>query len=271
MNHKDLLTIGKLAELSGIHVKALRYYDRIGVLTPTIVDEDNGYRYYSKEHVLLVEIIKMCADVSIPLKELKNYLSDDGSIENVAELADIGIEKITQRIKEFQEQLLFLEEIKSDIQRITRIGEGKEDTIIRFEATDYWLEPYEGNIGDLEYHRLMGRLFEKLETDLGLKSKYEMGTAFINRTGKYESYMFIRLEKDEKNLDFDNVIRIPRTAYRSELTTEKKVASAQKIFPDLLSIDYEKFIFQLEIISVQMNEKSPKYEIRCSLPNYLRK
>lgn len=144
MNNKELLTIGKLAELSGVHVKALRYYDRIGVLPPTCVSSENGYRYYSQEHVYLVEIIKLCAEISIPLKEMKKYLSEDGSIENISELADVGIDLVRGRLQEFQENLEFLINVKSDIQRSIDIETSNRDITIDFEPTDYWLEPFEG-------------------------------------------------------------------------------------------------------------------------------
>lgn len=266
MVRKDLLTIGKLAELSGVHVKALRYYDRIGILPPTYVNEENGYRYYSQEHVLLVEIIKLCAELSIPLKELKEYIEVDGSIENIAELADVGIRKIKQQMKRFQDNLSFLEEVKKDIQRSSAMKEGIGETIIDLGTTDYWMEPYTGHIGDIEYHRLMSKLFEKIEVQLGLKTKYEMGTALIFENGHYETYMFVTLENEDKNSTFDNFVRIQKSSYRSTLTKEKNIASASKIFPDLFALDYKKIVFELELISVQMNCPAPKFEIRCSLP-----
>ncbi|HEM5054707.1 TPA: MerR family DNA-binding transcriptional regulator, partial [Streptococcus suis] len=36
----SLLTIGQLSKLSGIHVKALRYYESINILKPTIVNTE---------------------------------------------------------------------------------------------------------------------------------------------------------------------------------------------------------------------------------------
>jgi DNA-binding transcriptional MerR regulator len=44
-----MLRIGDFAGLSQVSVKALRFYDEIGLLKPTFVDRDSGYRYYAPQ------------------------------------------------------------------------------------------------------------------------------------------------------------------------------------------------------------------------------
>ena len=41
-----LLTVGLVARRSGLTAKALRHYDRVGLLRPTVVDRTTGYRLY---------------------------------------------------------------------------------------------------------------------------------------------------------------------------------------------------------------------------------
>ena len=38
----DLLSIGEVANLKGVSVKALRYYERVGVLRPAYVNPETG-------------------------------------------------------------------------------------------------------------------------------------------------------------------------------------------------------------------------------------
>ena len=47
----DLVPIGRFAALSGLTVKALRHYDKRGVLRPALVDFATGRRYYSRDQV----------------------------------------------------------------------------------------------------------------------------------------------------------------------------------------------------------------------------
>ena len=45
-----LLSIGVFARRSRLSMKALRLYDRLGLLKPADVDPENGYRRYRESH-----------------------------------------------------------------------------------------------------------------------------------------------------------------------------------------------------------------------------
>ena len=45
MENKNYLTIGKLSSYSGIHIKALRYYESIGILHPALIESNSGNHY----------------------------------------------------------------------------------------------------------------------------------------------------------------------------------------------------------------------------------
>ena len=40
------MQIKEFAKLTGVSVRTLHYYDEIGLLKPTLVDAQNGYRFY---------------------------------------------------------------------------------------------------------------------------------------------------------------------------------------------------------------------------------
>ena len=44
----ELIGIGELAPRVRLSVKQLRSYDELGLLAPTYVDADTGYRYYDR-------------------------------------------------------------------------------------------------------------------------------------------------------------------------------------------------------------------------------
>ena len=48
---QDGLTIGAFGRLTGLSPKALRHYDRIGLLKPDAVDPQSGYRRYGREQI----------------------------------------------------------------------------------------------------------------------------------------------------------------------------------------------------------------------------
>ena len=49
------MTIGEVAKVKQISIKALRYYEKIGILKPAYCDPDTGYRYYKNEQMLAIE------------------------------------------------------------------------------------------------------------------------------------------------------------------------------------------------------------------------
>ncbi|WP_082112386.1 MerR family DNA-binding transcriptional regulator [Paenibacillus sp. DMB20] len=71
------ISIGKVSKMYGISLDTLRHYDKIGILKP-IVDETNGYRYYSLEHLDLLEHILVGKYLEIPLKKNEKCISARG-------------------------------------------------------------------------------------------------------------------------------------------------------------------------------------------------
>ncbi len=61
-----MFKIGDFSRLSQVTVKALRYYDELGLLKPTHVDRFTGYRYYSATQLPRLNRI-------LALKDLVDY------------------------------------------------------------------------------------------------------------------------------------------------------------------------------------------------------
>jgi DNA-binding transcriptional MerR regulator len=69
------LTIGQAARLAGVTPKALRHYDRIGLLAPAIVDPSTGYRFFRAEQVDRARLIRRLRDLELPLEEIRRLLA----------------------------------------------------------------------------------------------------------------------------------------------------------------------------------------------------
>ena len=68
---KEYLTIGEVSKMKGVGIKSLRYYDRLGILKPAYINPDTGYRYYSIEQMLMLDMILLCLGLDIPLKQMQ--------------------------------------------------------------------------------------------------------------------------------------------------------------------------------------------------------
>ncbi|MFF7842572.1 MerR family transcriptional regulator [Streptomyces ossamyceticus] len=79
----DLLTIGAFAARARLSAKALRLYDRLGLLAPAYVDELTGYRYYRSDQVERARLVALLRQLDMPLArvaEIVEAVGTDGAL-----------------------------------------------------------------------------------------------------------------------------------------------------------------------------------------------
>jgi DNA-binding transcriptional MerR regulator len=69
-------TIKKLAKLSGVSIRTLHWYDKIGLLKPACY-KPNGYRIYREEQLLLLQQIRFFKELGFTLKDIQKLLDQD--------------------------------------------------------------------------------------------------------------------------------------------------------------------------------------------------
>jgi len=67
-------TVKQLAKISGVTVRTLHHYDEVGLLAPAYVGE-NGYRYYEREQLLLLQQILFFREIGLSLQEIGRILT----------------------------------------------------------------------------------------------------------------------------------------------------------------------------------------------------
>lgn len=63
-------TVKEISEITGISIRALRYYDEIGLLKPTALTKAN-YRLYDDEALEKLQQILFFRELEIPLEDIK--------------------------------------------------------------------------------------------------------------------------------------------------------------------------------------------------------
>lgn len=71
----ELLSVGRLARRAGLTTKALRHYDRIGLLRPVEVDPATGYRWYHPEQVAQARLVWLLRSVELPLDQVRTAVA----------------------------------------------------------------------------------------------------------------------------------------------------------------------------------------------------
>ena len=69
------MQIKEFAELTGVSVRTLHYYDEIGLLKPSEVDAKNGYRFYDEKSLERMQEILFYRELDFSLKTIAEILS----------------------------------------------------------------------------------------------------------------------------------------------------------------------------------------------------
>lgn len=108
---QNYFTTGELSQLCKIPRKTLLYYDKLGLITPEVVDE-NGYRYYKRSQLFLLQLVLTLRQLEVPIARIKEYLATR-SVETYGDL-------FQERIKFFTQQIAHLQAMKDELQ--TELG-----------------------------------------------------------------------------------------------------------------------------------------------------
>ena len=69
------LQIKAFAELTGVSVRTLHYYDEIGLLNPSCVEKQNGYRFYDEASLERMQEILFYRELDFSLKSIAEILA----------------------------------------------------------------------------------------------------------------------------------------------------------------------------------------------------
>jgi MerR family transcriptional activator of bmr gene len=92
-----MFSIGQVSRIKGITRKALRFYDKIGLLRPSYTNPGNGYRYYSIEQFVQMDIIKALRGIDVSPTEIRTMLTK-GSTDELMGFLDSQKRSATAKI-----------------------------------------------------------------------------------------------------------------------------------------------------------------------------
>ncbi|MBQ7850277.1 MAG: MerR family transcriptional regulator [Clostridia bacterium] len=89
------MTIGEMSRLTGVTIRTLRHYDRIGLLRPVSVT-DAGYRHYDEGSLARLHLILLFRELEMPLEEIRRHL-DAPDFDPTAALNSAETQLLMQR------------------------------------------------------------------------------------------------------------------------------------------------------------------------------
>ena len=100
----DLLSIGRFAAMTGLTQKALRLYDREGILKPAYVDFASGYRYYDPGQSDKARRILLLRSLHFRLDEIAVLLTTE-DVTVVQERLDRQCHRLREQIAVYERAL----------------------------------------------------------------------------------------------------------------------------------------------------------------------
>jgi DNA-binding transcriptional MerR regulator len=109
-----LLSVGQLARRAGLTAKALRHYDRIGLLPPALVDAA-GYRWYRPDQIAVAQRIAVLRGVDPPIDDVRRCLDGDALGRDVLDdVLGAHRRRLEARLTRVQRELHALDHLMTD-------------------------------------------------------------------------------------------------------------------------------------------------------------
>lgn len=100
--------IGVAAEMSGVSIEAIRYYERDGIV-PKAERMENGRRTYDENAIARLRFVRRCRDLGFSIKQIKELIRlSEHRDTSCAEASEIG----QKHLREVQEKLTHLKRLE---------------------------------------------------------------------------------------------------------------------------------------------------------------
>lgn len=117
-----MYSIGDFSKINRVTPKALRHYDRIGLLKPAKTDDWTGYRYYSSDQLPVIRKILSMKALGFSLTDIQAYLEDRIELNVLLNQRAEQLKKTIaaeqarlEQVRRYQEKLEGAEEMNSEI------------------------------------------------------------------------------------------------------------------------------------------------------------
>lgn len=195
--------IGEFSKIVAITVKALRYYDEIGILSPAIVSEENGYRYYDHRSYEKAIYLRTLKKYGFTIKEISEVLPNVKNREDLSyylleksEMLEVQIMNIKKLQKQITNEVSILEEV------ITMKSNQAIEKVIMPKTKI-------ASIRVKSKYNEVGKYFSELYKVAGSKA---VGKAFC---------LYYDGEYTEENADIEICIEVKEEVKKGEITTRE--------------------------------------------------
>jgi DNA-binding transcriptional MerR regulator len=122
-----MLKVGEFAQLAGVSVRLLHYYDKRGLLSPACVEPFSGYRYYTADQITRLYRILALKDLGLSLEEVARLVDGELTPDELRGMLMLKQAELRQRITEEQARL---DRVQERLRLIEQAGKLPEIDVI---------------------------------------------------------------------------------------------------------------------------------------------
>ncbi|MGE6597534.1 MerR family transcriptional regulator [Bacillus proteolyticus] len=260
---KTLFSIGEVAKIKDITIKALRYYHKMGILIPKHIDESTGYRYYSIDQFIHIDIIKSCRELNTSIVELQEIFKECNT-DKLLQFLQLKRAEAEEHIKKMKEVIETIDGLHAKVGSSQEILKNDEISIKFFEQRYVIVAPCKevGSLQELLYYSNL----EKIVQDYEEKMSMEMGILYnVNEKWDVEpKYVFNKVRDDVYMEEMQNIKVLPggkyiTLAYSKENEEERRNTMIK--YTKENDIEVESFI-EVELINDFFNTETYSCQIQ---------
>lgn len=179
----NFMTIGEVAKKMGVTVRTLQYYDKEGLLSPSKQSEGGRRLYSSKDLIMLHQVLSL-KSLGFTLDDIKERLIKLETPKDVANALSEQADDIRNKIKNLQDSLKAIEQLKEEVLQMNTVNFKKyADIIVNLQMKN-------------EFYPLIKRFDDNTLDHIRNKFDKESGLDFMARFNRLSDEI-VRLHKEK--------------------------------------------------------------------------
>lgn len=236
-----MLLIGEVSKISQVSLRMLRYYDKNNIFKPKVINEENGYRYYTAEQLDDLYRIVELRDLGFSVAEIGELIKQDNKKAYLMAVEKKQIE-LEKEVQEIQSKLKRLSALKADVEMVNDKSSHPDITIVMKKLSDKDVISYRKTVANYFCEEQMWNELSQLLLPLGFEDSNECFSLYHDTDYREEDVdieLCVVLDKPIEN--------IPKgLVHRQVMGCENAVSILVKGPYENISAAYREFAYWLE-------------------------
>jgi DNA-binding transcriptional MerR regulator len=119
-NKKQVMQIGDFAQRAGVSVRAIRYYEELGLIRPES-HSNGGFRLYGHENLKRIRVINFLKDLGLSLTDIRQIFLAKKPSGGDKQTVEFLLRVFDEKLSLVEERLETLNKMKSELARAIKI------------------------------------------------------------------------------------------------------------------------------------------------------